>query len=52
MYQAAYRFVDIYDENAGQPRNPPEYSFTGSLSPDDELNGSIQIVQGNGSIVL
>lgn len=52
MHQAAYRFVDIYDEGASQPRNPPEFSPSGSLSPVDELNGSFQIVQGNGSIVL
>ena len=52
MHQAAYRFVDIYDEGASQPRDPPEYSPTGGLSPDDELSGSIQIVQGNGALVL
>jgi hypothetical protein len=52
MHQAAYRFVDIYDEGASQSRNPPEFSPSGSLSPVDELNGSFQIVQGNGSIVL
>lgn len=52
MHQAAYRFVDIYDEAASQPRNPPQFSPSGSLSPVDELNGSFQIVQGNGSIVL
>ncbi|HSS01356.1 MAG TPA: RICIN domain-containing protein [Kofleriaceae bacterium] len=52
MHQAAYRFIDIYDEGASQPRNPAEYSLTGGLSPDDELNGSIQIVQGNGALVL
>jgi hypothetical protein len=52
MHQLAYRFVDIYDEGASQPRDPAEYSLTGSLSPDDELNGSVQIVQGNGALVL
>ena len=52
MHQAAYRFIDIYDEGAAQSRNPAEYSLTGGLSPDDELNGSFQIVQGNGAIVL
>lgn len=52
MHNAAYRFVDIYDEGAAQSRNPAQYSLTGGLSPDDELGGSIQVVEGNGSIVL
>lgn len=52
IHQSAYRFVDIYDEGASQPRSSLELSLTGGLSPDDELNGSVQIVQGNGAIVL
>jgi hypothetical protein len=52
MYQTAYRFVDTYDEGAGQSRGTAEYSLTGSLDPSDELAGSVQVVEGNGSIVL
>lgn len=52
MHDAAYRFIDVYDEGAEQERNPAEYSLTGQLSPDDELAGSSQIVQGNGSLRL
>jgi hypothetical protein len=52
MYDAAYRFVDTYDEAASRSRNPAEYSLTGGLSSSDELAGSTQVIEGLGSIVL
>jgi len=56
MYGLAYRFVDTYDESAdqgkGKARSSAEYSVTGTLSPDDELSGSVQIIQGASSVTL
>ena len=52
MHEAAYHFIDQYDEAASQSRNPPQFSPTGALSASDELAGSAQVVDGNGSIVL
>lgn len=52
MHDLAYRFVDLFDEGNNQPRNPPELSPTGQLSSSEELDGSIQIVQGAGQLVL